>query len=78
MADRDSAAQARWTDPGTGKIVRHPYERSPYSGAGNCWCGLWEESRIHPHVYSKARASVLCICAWPADHEIHTAVVAAV
>ncbi|WP_158079329.1 hypothetical protein [Actinomadura sp. CNU-125] len=30
-----------------GRIVAHPYERSPYSGAGNCWCGRAEGHRLH-------------------------------
>jgi hypothetical protein len=28
-------------------LVRHPYERSPYSGAGNCWCGYDPANRLH-------------------------------
>jgi hypothetical protein len=47
MADLDAAAKERWTNPDTGRIVAHPYERSPYSGAGNCWCGRWETHRLH-------------------------------
>lgn len=47
MADADTPKQERWTDPDTGRIVAHPYERSPYSGAGNCWCGRWEDHPLH-------------------------------
>jgi hypothetical protein len=47
MADLDTPKQERWTNPETGLIVAHPYERSPYSGAGNCWCGRWEIHRLH-------------------------------
>jgi hypothetical protein len=28
-------------------IVAHPYEADPFSGAGNCWCGRDERSRLH-------------------------------
>lgn len=45
--DRDGVTRQRWTNPATGRIVAHPYERSPYSGAGNCWCGRVEEHRLH-------------------------------
>ena len=69
---KDSPKRARWTDPDTGRIVRHPYERSPYSGAGNCWCGRAYESRLHPHPYTRAYSDVLCVCASPADDEVHT------
>lgn len=47
MADRDTPAQERWTNPETGRIIAHPYERSHYSGAGNCWCGRAENHRLH-------------------------------
>lgn len=28
-------------------LVAHPYERDPYSGAGNCWCGRNQGSKLH-------------------------------
>jgi len=28
-------------------LVAHPYERSPFSGAGNCWCGRHATSKLH-------------------------------
>lgn len=28
-------------------LVAHPYDRSPDSGAGNCWCGRAEPENIH-------------------------------
>jgi hypothetical protein len=31
-----------------------------------------EESRAHPHAYTQAYRSNLCVCAYPADHPIHT------
>lgn len=43
----DTIRQQRWTNPDTGRIVRHPYEPSPHSGAGNCWCGRAEVHRLH-------------------------------
>lgn len=45
----DDIRQERWTDPDTGRIVAHPYEASPHSGAGNCWCGRAETHRLHNH-----------------------------
>ncbi|MFF4536585.1 hypothetical protein [Streptomyces aureus] len=50
----------------------HPYQRSPHSNAGNCECGMAEESRIHPHAFTQAYRSNGCVCAYPADHPIHT------
>lgn len=47
MSDRNTPAKDRWTNPETGLIVAHPYERSHYSGAGNCWCGRGETHRLH-------------------------------
>ena len=32
---------------GSVALLRHPYERSPHSGAGNCWCGSDQRSKIH-------------------------------
>lgn len=28
-------------------LVRHPYDRHPKSGAGNCWCGRDKADTIH-------------------------------
>jgi hypothetical protein len=28
-------------------VVRHPYERCSFSGAGNCWCGRAKNSPLH-------------------------------
>lgn len=51
----------------------HAYERSPCSGAGNCHCGMAEHSRVHPHHYAAMDINpMLCVCAWPFDHPIHT------
>ncbi|MGW5636477.1 hypothetical protein [Streptomyces sp. NPDC003832] len=50
----------------------HPYSRSPHSNAGNCECGMAEESRTHPHQYTQAYRDNLCICALPASDPIHT------
>ena len=43
----DAIRKERWTNPATGRIVAHPYEASPHSGAGNCWCGRWDTHRLH-------------------------------
>lgn len=37
---------------GSVRIVRHPYERDPLSGAGNCWCGRDAGSTLHDVVVS--------------------------
>lgn len=50
----------------------HDYDRDPHSNAGNCCCGMDYESRVHPHPYTQANRSPLCVCALPADHQIHT------
>ncbi|MFD8577186.1 hypothetical protein ACFV1H_17875 [Streptomyces virginiae] len=52
--------------------MTHPYVLSPHSNAGNCECGMAEESRTHPHAYTQAYREELCVCAYPADHPIHT------
>lgn len=44
----------RWTNPDTGKIVKHPYEKSFFSGAGNCWCGRWDTHPLHLEVVSES------------------------
>lgn len=28
-------------------LVRHPYERDPQSGSGNCWCGRAATAQLH-------------------------------
>lgn len=28
-------------------LVRHPYQRDPQSGSGNCWCGRHQGSTLH-------------------------------
>jgi hypothetical protein len=43
----DTIREERWTNPDTGRIVRHPYEASRHSGAGNCWCGRVQNHRLH-------------------------------
>lgn len=50
----------------------HEYQRSPHSNAGNCECGMDYESRAHPHPFTQAYRSNTCVCAYPADHPIHT------
>lgn len=56
--DLDRPAHERWTDPDSGLIVAHPYERSHHSGAGNCWCGRVEDHRLHiPMEYVDQAAS---------------------
>ena len=50
----------------------HEYERSPHSNAGNCRCGLHYESHRHPHPFTQADRSNLCLCAKPANAPIHT------
>jgi hypothetical protein len=52
-------------------MALHPYERSPHSSAGNCVCGMDYESRAHPHPYTQAYRSELCVCAHSAGHAIH-------
>ena len=49
----------------------HPYERSPHSNAGNCTCGMAEESSVHPHAYAQALRSNVCVCALAANHPVH-------
>ncbi|MFD8545593.1 hypothetical protein [Streptomyces sp. NPDC059649] len=49
----------------------HEYQRSPHSNAGNCVCGLHYESHRHPHPYTQASRSNLCVCAKPAAAPIH-------
>ncbi len=53
-------------------MALHPYQRSRHSSAGNCECGMAEESRIHPHAFAQASRSNLCVCAYPPGHPIHT------
>jgi len=53
-------------------VTLHPYQRSRHSNAGNCECGMAEESRVHLHKFTQAYRSNVCVCAYPADHEIHS------
>jgi len=39
-------------------VVRHPYQRHPKSGAGNCWCGSDSRSSIHDIVAEPKQESV--------------------
>jgi hypothetical protein len=50
----------------------HASRRSKHSNAGNCECGMAEESRVHPHAFTQAYRSNTCVCAHPASHPIHT------
>ncbi|MBC2903175.1 hypothetical protein [Streptomyces cupreus] len=50
----------------------HPYSRSPHTNAGNCECGMAEESRTHPHEFTQAYRANVCVCALPAGDPIHT------
>lgn len=54
------------------QMTTHPYTRSPHSNAGNCECGMAEESTSHPHTYTQAYRSNGCVCGRPADHPVHT------
>lgn len=53
----------------------HTFERSPHSGAGNCSCGMAEQSAVHPHAYVAADTSrgqePGCLCAKQEDDPIH-------
>jgi hypothetical protein len=57
--------------------VPHAYQRSPYSGAGNCRCGCPERHRRHPHAFMRgwqsppAGSETLCTCALPLANPIH-------
>lgn len=51
----------------------HPYQRLAQSNAGNCECGMAEQSTAHPHVFTKSRKSAECVCSRPAADSIHTA-----
>lgn len=49
-SDRHTAAEksrALAVLRGSVVLVRHPYQRDPYSGAGNCWCGRHARSSLH-------------------------------
>lgn len=44
-------------------VLPHRYQRDPYSGAGNCWCGHPEPARPHPHRYlGSLRDPERCVC----------------
>jgi hypothetical protein len=60
--------------------VRHPYQRDPHSGAGNCGallsgktCGRAEVHRLHPHQFTLAAFvdSAKCICTEPYWADVH-------
>ena len=58
---------------GAVKLTVHPYERDPFSGAGNCWCGRAEASVLHPHVWVPAYVDPMrCVCGKPPNHRLHT------
>ena len=38
-------------------LRKHPYDRSPNSGAGNCWCGRPQSSELHRVRDRKGRLS---------------------
>ena len=50
----------------------HTYQRSPYSGAGNCHCGRPERDRLHPHEYAQTWRDEHCVCGATAAAGIHT------
>lgn len=52
--------------------MTHPYARSPHSNGGNCECGMDYESRVHPHPFTQSYRSNACVCAYPADHPLHS------
>ncbi len=33
-------------------LRKHPYDRDPASGAGNCWCGRGQRAKLH-HVRNR-------------------------
>ena len=50
----------------------HEYERSPHSGAGNCWCGRARESLVHPHRFVGALIDPeRCVCGGGFLHPSH-------
>lgn len=55
-------------------IPRHPYARDEHSGAGNCWCGWAQNTRVHPHepVGSLVSDGMKCVCGKPWNHSIHS------
>ena len=40
-------------------IMRHPYQRDPGSGAGNCWCGRHQSHSLHDVVIEPEWAAAL-------------------
>ena len=53
-------------------IARHYYDRSPHSGAGNCWCGRQRPSVVHPHEFTPAMKDPnRCVCRRAANDNIH-------
>lgn len=49
----------------------HQYKPSQHSNAGNCECGMAEESTVHPHAYAAALKGPGCICSRPETDTIH-------
>jgi hypothetical protein len=53
-------------------IPKHVYARDQHSGAGNCWCGRPEESRLHPHKFTPAYVDpTRCVCGGFANDAMH-------
>ena len=46
-ATASERASALHTLGGAVRLRKHPYQRSPHSGSGNCWCGRSKSERIH-------------------------------
>lgn len=42
-------------------VVRHPYDRHPQSGAGNCWCGDHQGASIHNIVVDVPAGTTLTV-----------------
>jgi hypothetical protein len=40
-------AHAYFVLDGQISLLRHPYDRDPGSGSGNCWCGYHQSHVIH-------------------------------
>jgi hypothetical protein len=50
VSDRFTArekAHALHVLSGSVVLVRHPYDRDPASGSGNCWCGRHAGASLH-------------------------------
>lgn len=55
------------------RVALHPYERSPDSGSGNCWCGTDRTRAIHYHPFHPpSDPSGYCrICGCEEDNRRH-------